>query len=926
MDLLGEGGMGVVYKAYDPELDRRVAVKRLRAARSDQTRTRFLREAQALARVSHPNIVSVYDVGTFEGDVFIAMELVEGKTLRRWLREDAPSPTRVLPVLIAAGHGLAAAHRAGLIHRDFKPDNLIVGNDGRGRVLDFGLARLKDAEQAAEHDRASEAPPLDPESSTSGERLLASPLTRAGTIMGTPAYMAPEQIRGEEVTERTDQFAFCVVLHEALFGQRPFVGATLEAVEAAVLAGRVSTPPTEGSVPARLRALVLRGLLTDPAARWPSMEALLAELERDPRAAFRRAAVTGSLIALAGLAALGFTRQRGESVRLCAGAEQKLAGVWDAPTKDKVRTAFIATGRTYAADTFRRVEKVLDDYARAWSGMRREACEATHVLGEQSPQVLDLRVRCLDRRLEELGALMTLFTQAPGGDVLDRAVPASSNLTGLAGCADKEALTAAIPPPDDPVKRARVEALQRQLDRAEALLKAGRFGDGQKAAAAIVGEVRTLGYAPLLARVLFALGSLEQRSEHPDRAPELLREAALTAARAKDDALVARAWTELMFVDTDALGKPAEALALRDAAESAIVRAGDDPKLRWRLVSVEATTLAAQGKMPAALESDQRALALAEQAFGRDQLEVANQLHNLGTTLRTNGKYAAAVQALEKAVAIEEKLLGPDHPDVADSLNSLSNVLDDQGNHAASQRTMERALGIWERALGAGHPRIAAGLINLGSTLTAEGDYDGARRSLERARDVAEKALGSEHPWVAHALTELGSALRAMQRFDEARADIGRAIAIWTKTQGPESPLLAVPLFDLGQVALDERAFAEACRHYQRALTIVEKANGPTHTDVAAALTGLGRCDLGLNRARAARDALERALKIREPAGGDPLALARTRFALAEALAQTGGDRTRARTLAQQARDAFAGGGAQARAELQHADAWLRER
>src|SRR5262249_41380194 len=160
-------------------------------------------------------------------------------------------------------------------------------------------------------------------------------------------------------SERTDQFAFCVVLHEALFGRRPFVGATIEALERAVLAGHISAPPKDARVPARLRALVLRGLATEPAARWPSMEALLTELERDRRAAFRRAAVTVSLVGLAGLAALGFTRQRGQSVRLCAGAEQKLVGVWDAPAKEKVRAAFLATGRPYAADTVQRVGKVL---------------------------------------------------------------------------------------------------------------------------------------------------------------------------------------------------------------------------------------------------------------------------------------------------------------------------------------------------------------------------------------------------------------------------------------------------------------------------------------------------------------------------------------------------------------------------------------
>src|SRR5262245_37690244 len=208
--------MGVVYAAYDPELDRRVALKLLHAGGSVEARKRLLREAQAMARLAHPNVIAVHDVGTWGDEVFVAMEFVEGPTLAERVRDEEPGWREVLDLYLQAGEGLAAAHVAGIVHRDFKPQNALVGRDGRVRVLDFGLARGTGALPPRE---AEEGP-----DSGAAPGLLVTPLTRSGSRMGTPAYMSPEQFEGLPADELSDQFSFCVALYEALYGERPFGG------------------------------------------------------------------------------------------------------------------------------------------------------------------------------------------------------------------------------------------------------------------------------------------------------------------------------------------------------------------------------------------------------------------------------------------------------------------------------------------------------------------------------------------------------------------------------------------------------------------------------------------------------------------------------------------------------------------------------
>src|SRR6266496_701655 len=299
--MVGRGGMGEVYAAYDPELDRKVAVKLLRVKPGNgvslaEGRTRTLREAQAIARLSHPNVVVVFDVGTFEDKVFIAMEYVEGNTVTYWLQVQQRAWKEILQVFTDAGRGLAAAHEKGLIHRDFKTDNVMVSRDRHVRVMDFGLAR-----QVQEKSGPAAAPAPTPSTASGGAKtgqsgvvqaipiqgrsssgMFDARLTRTGAMMGTPAYMAPEQFLGTPTDARSDQFSFCISLYEALYGERPFEGSTMSTLTANVVQGNVREAPSGSKVPIWVRKVLLRGLMPRAKDRWPSMEALLEALGKNP--------------------------------------------------------------------------------------------------------------------------------------------------------------------------------------------------------------------------------------------------------------------------------------------------------------------------------------------------------------------------------------------------------------------------------------------------------------------------------------------------------------------------------------------------------------------------------------------------------------------------------------------------------------------
>jgi predicted Ser/Thr protein kinase len=273
--LLGAGAMGAVFSARDASLNRRVAIKLLHAAGDELSRARLDREAQAMARLNHPHVVTVYELGDWTGGRFIAMELIEGKTLDAWLVGTSPPVRR--KVLLDAGRGLEAAHRAGVVHRDFKPGNLLVGSDERVRVTDFGLSR-----------------PL-----PNGEVAPGMLATQHGALVGTPAWMSPEQLDGRTADARSDQFAFCVVWVEALTGKKPFTGETREALRAAMK----GAPVLGRELTAVERAALTRGLSEDAAARFESMEALLDALAHQPRKRWPFVVGAAVLLALSGAGA-----------------------------------------------------------------------------------------------------------------------------------------------------------------------------------------------------------------------------------------------------------------------------------------------------------------------------------------------------------------------------------------------------------------------------------------------------------------------------------------------------------------------------------------------------------------------------------------------------------------------------------------------
>ncbi|MFP2933066.1 serine/threonine-protein kinase, partial [Pyxidicoccus sp. 3LG] len=471
---VGQGGIGVVYAAYDPELDRKVALKLLRPDKADpgvaDGAAGLLREAQAMARVSHPNVITVHDVGTVGERVFIAMEFILGQNLQEWGRQKPPpTPQEVLRVFLQAGQGLLAAHRVGLVHRDFKPANVLLGRNGRVCVTDFGLARLTPLTHEDEETPLHEA---DAWVRASGPQLSA-PLTQAGLVKGTPHFMPPEQYLGSGVDARTDQFSFCASLYWALYRKHAVVPRLM--VEAATQAVRrqgeappgtetwrllphdtAKVPPADARVPSRVRNAVMRGLSLHPEDRFPSMEALLEELAWEQRRSHRRGAwvALGLLGAAAAGTGLAFHRQS----QVCAGADSLVASVWGPAERQKLEAAFSATGRPFASESALGVTRLLDAYAGQWARLHTEACEATRVRGEQTEELLSLRMVCLERRRKSLGALVGLFTGADG-KVVERAVDATAALPGLEECRDIESLAEQPPLPADPSRRAALEQL-----------------------------------------------------------------------------------------------------------------------------------------------------------------------------------------------------------------------------------------------------------------------------------------------------------------------------------------------------------------------------------------------------------------------------------------------------------------------------------
>ncbi len=926
---LGAGGMGVVYAAHDPELDRKVALKlllpRLGGTSDGGGRTRLVREAQALAKLSHPNVVAVHDVGTHGDSVWIAMEFVEGQTLSAWAEGRARRWTEVLPVLVDVARGVAAAHEAGLVHRDLKPDNVMLGRDGRVRVMDFGLAHGRGpAEVVAEATPGIPAGPesaaprttgpgltmtLDPtagftSTQVSGTELastlaagmprgslraggvavaLGSRLTAVGAVQGTPAYMAPEQWMGREALPATDQFGWSVMAWELLYGEPPFVGETMASLSAAVTAGQRRPVPRGRAVPAWLRRVIERGLAGEPARRWPTMTALLAALEQGKRRA-RLGMAVGVVagVALLGLGVAGYRRwDISQRMATCAAAGAEIDGVWNDGARQRLRDAFTATEVSDASATAERVLPWLDRQAAAWKQGRTEVCVNSEVQARWDADLRDRAVWCLEDRRIELTAVASEFTRATEM-TLQRAVFVGAGLKAVDSCLNEDILRRQPAPPAH--GRESIQEVHTKLSRADALSAGGEIKQALAVATEAREQAEAIDWPPLSAAAMVQQGYLLEKSGDVNAGEEVSLRAYFAAARAGAWDVAADAAIDLIYIVGHRQARHEEGRIWGEHAAMALAHAGDP-------------------------------LGLAE----------AERLNSLGGELVAMDEFAEARTMYERALAIGERVLGPEHPDVGRTLGNLGTLYMRLGELAEARRLMERTLASHEQSLGPDHPLIAVTLNNLAILDTMAGEFPAARARYERALASTRRVLGPDHPEVAGHLNNLANLLESTGAHAEALAMHQQALAITQKALGPEHPDAAQSMFNIATVHIATGAYAEAWTLLEQALAIQEKALGPDSLVVAGTLDSLGAVRLAQQRPQEALVLLRRAVALLEAHEGIQEGEDMAHFHLARAIVATGGDRAEALLMAQLARHHLREEGAgQARA-LAEVELWIGE-
>jgi tetratricopeptide (TPR) repeat protein len=928
---LGEGGMGVVYAAYDQELDRRVALKLLRARdRGERAASRMQREAQAMARLSHPNVVQVYDVGLVGGRLFVAMEHVSGQSLREWARVGVPGEKdrsertwrEVVAMYVQAGEGLAAAHAAGLVHRDFKPDNVLVGDDGRPRVLDFGLAARN--EPADESRTSGSVPPLhDTSRSESGAKLRSTDLqlTAEGTLIGTPAYMSPEQHLRNPADHRSDQFSFCVALYEALYGERPFIGATLVELRAAVFSGHVREPPAGRKLPGWLRRVVLRGLSIAAEDRYPDMPALLVALRTDPGRARRRWLLALGVAALVGVAVAAVMQQRAASAQMCRGADDRISSAWNPDRALAVERALRGTGQAYASGTWRRVQGQFDMYAEAWRAAYVDTCEATWVRGEQSAELLDLRMACLGNGLEELRALVDVLAEADA-KVAERAVQAVAELRPLRRCADITALRAPAAAPTAVVPAVQEVRSKLALMRAEDA--AGRYIRGLELANEAVAAAEATAYPPIRVDALLARGRVQEHLGEYDAAEKALVDAYARAEAIGHEEAKAEAAILLVRITGDRQSDKKMAAVWARLGDAALERLGRPREPQIEYLAAVGSMQTRFGRLDEALATLDEALALDAELPGVHPRRALFHRYR-GNALYRQGKYPAAQAEYARSVELAEASLGAEHPEVANSISNLGEAQRIQGHLDLAEQNFARALTVWEQSLGPDSPKLAVGFNGLASIAYERGDLEAAAREYRRIVGLYERTLGPEHADVGIILGNLGEVELRQGKFAEARATLERAIALIEGGLGADHALVADARSNLGEVLLALGEPEAAAAEYDAAIAVHERAGNLDHPELAKPLAGRGRLALSLRKPAEAAPLFERALALRTAGGGEAVDLAELRLGLAEALWDGQLDRARARELVEESRAALASAAASAKrtAALAAAEAWL---
>ncbi|MEM7350841.1 MAG: protein kinase [Acidobacteriota bacterium] len=731
LEALGTGGMGNVFAAWDPELHRRVAIKVLHGAlmlsdveSRQRAHERLRLEAQVAARLTHPNVITMYDVGSVQDRVFIAMELIEGQTLMRWSSE--PRPWRqTLEVYRQAGRGLAAAHRAGLVHRDFKPSNVMMAADGQVKILDFGLAK------------AIAAGLTEDSTSRGGDASAGTPLPQALLVksterhLGTPRFMSPEQKLGQPVDSRSDQFSFCVCLYEALYGSRPFAKDGNGSSGLTEPAGRLREPPQDTEVPRSIHHALERGLRIDPEQRHPSMDELIAELRVEP--AVRRHWAPAAF-AIASLALLAYLGLRPPSVD-CHASSRYVETTWNKARQGSLRLIF---ERANVAG-WERVSSAITAKVSRLNAMYVEACEATHLRGEQSSELLDRRIACLDDRVRAVEAQLQLLELGEPA-ILATAASSVGGLPGVAACADRKALLDLQPPPPEDELRGAVTAIREQLADALVLELAGRYGEALPLVTSALERAETTDYRPLVGEASLQKARVVGRLGDSGGMKSLLVDSISEALATSHRELLARAYSQLIVVGF------------------------------------------LRGEVDEALEFSRMAKGTISSLSDRQDLE-AERLFFLGMISMRQRRYGDAVDQYRRFLSLDRELSPPER---TNALNNLAESLRELGQLSEALETFSQAESWLDHLSPQHHARFSL-MCGKAEVHLAMGDIERAEQRARFCIEGIKRNLGREHPLYARVLMVQGQIYLETNRFDEAVEVLQRVTAIHLATPGYEA-------------------------------------------------------------------------------------------------------------------------------------------
>ncbi len=720
LEAIGRGGQGVVYAAFDPQLDRKVALKLVRVKEggdpSDDQRARLLREAQTLARLHHPNVVAVHDVGRFADQVFIAMEFMAGGTLGAWL-EKKPPIDEVLERFREAGRGLGAAHAAGIIHRDFKPDNVLLDDTGTAHVTDFGLARELEA----------------------GSVIVGG---------GTAAWMSPEQRARTELTPASDQYSWCLALYRALAGVMPLEGDAAER----------KFPP---SIPLWLRRPLARGLSADPSARFPSMKALLDEVAADPRLASRRRLNTAFAVAvlvLVGIVsgALFFREtpaQRAERECLAA-VDEALSVHWNSARIDAMREAFVAASGAPGADAFERVWRQLEPETRAWADASRATCRLELNTPERRGRSL-----CLASRRTVLTSLSEVFASADAQVVENAQSTVTLEVQPVAGCET----TDAPQPPTSQDTDADGE-LRAELGHARVLRAAGRYAEGMSAALEVAADAHEAKAMRVEAEAKLLAGQLSAELRRPD-AESLLKSAIAIAERAGSDDERARAWMALVgwYADRERLEAAHQAA---NTAEDISTRLGKPDLLEAQRLNQLGQLATREGDEEEAREAFQQTLVLRRRHFPPSHPLVTRALTNYALSLPADEGQPSLLEVLK----IREETLGPTHPETAVAEHNVAAVMLGNGACEGAKTHVGKALAIRQQMPHADPSRLGKEFALLSRAQECLGELDDAAKGMEQGIEAMRQGGAPD----AELRRELNHLKDLLERLNRPKAELDR--------------------------------------------------------------------------------------------------------------------------------------------------------